>query len=67
MKRYLTIDQLILRWQEKYGILYNRRTLENWRYMPKGPVSVKVQGRRVYRVEDVEAYESSGGIEAEGH
>ena len=34
------------------------RTLERWRWQGQGPRYLKIGGRVVYRVEDVEAYES---------
>ena len=34
------------------------RTLERWRWRHEGPSYVKVGGRIVYRLEDVEAYEA---------
>ena len=33
------------------------RTLERWRFLKTGPYYLKIGGRVVYRVEDVEAYE----------
>lgn len=33
------------------------RTLERWRWQGEGPRFVKLGGRVVYRLEDVEAYE----------
>jgi len=33
------------------------RTLERWRFLKTGPCYLKIGGRVVYRVEDVEAYE----------
>jgi len=35
------------------------RTLERWRWLGLGPVFIKVGGRVVYRLEDVEAYEAA--------
>ena len=35
------------------------RTLERWRWLRQGPTYLKIGGRIVYRVEDIEAYESS--------
>lgn len=34
------------------------RTLERWRWTGEGPAYVKIGGRVVYRIEDVEAYEA---------
>lgn len=33
------------------------RTLERWRWIGAGPKFLKVEGRVIYRLEDVEAYE----------
>ena len=35
------------------------RTLERWRWLKAGPRYLKIGGRVVYRVEDVEAFENS--------
>jgi Helix-turn-helix domain len=35
------------------------RTLERWRFQGTGPQYLKVGGRVVYRLEDVEAYEAA--------
>jgi len=35
------------------------RTLERWRWLKQGPDYLKVGGRIVYRLEDIEAYESA--------
>ena len=34
------------------------RTLERWRWTGQGPQFLKVGGRVVYRIEDIEAYEA---------
>lgn len=34
------------------------RTLERWRWLGQGPRYLKIGGRVVYRVDDVEAYEA---------
>lgn len=34
------------------------RTLERWRYTGQGPRFLKIGGRVVYRIEDIEAYEA---------
>jgi hypothetical protein len=34
------------------------RTLERWRWLGQGPRYIKIGGRVVYRVEDVEAFEA---------
>ena len=33
------------------------RTLERWRWLKEGPNYLKVGGRIIYRLEDIEAYE----------
>ena len=35
------------------------RTLERWRWLKQGPNYLKVGGRIVYRLEDVEAFEAA--------
>ncbi len=35
------------------------RTLERWRWTGEGPAFLKIGGRVVYRIEDVQAYEQS--------
>ncbi len=39
--------------------LLSERTLEAWRSQGKGPRYMKIGGRCVYRLEDVEAYEAA--------
>ena len=34
------------------------RTLERWRWLGEGPRYLKIGGRVVYRLEDIEAYEA---------
>ena len=36
----------------------SQRTLERWRWLGEGPAYLKIGGRVVYRLEDVEAYEA---------
>lgn len=36
------------------------RTLERWRWLGKGPRFLKVGGRVVYRLQDIEAFEAEG-------
>jgi hypothetical protein len=38
--------------------LVSRRTLEQWRWQGKGPKFLKIGGRVVYRLQDVESYEA---------
>jgi hypothetical protein len=35
------------------------RTLERWRWLKQGPDYLKIGGRVVYRIEDVEAFEAA--------
>ena len=45
------------------------RTLERWRWLGEGPPYLKIGGRVVYRMEDIEAYEAQNlrdGTSAEG-
>ncbi|MGB6538633.1 MAG: helix-turn-helix domain-containing protein [Xanthobacteraceae bacterium] len=37
----------------------SHRTLERWRHAARGPAFLKVGGRIVYRIEDIETYEAS--------
>ena len=41
----------------------SHRTLERWRWTGAGPRFLKIGGRVVYRVEEVEAFEAQQGIE----
>ncbi len=50
--RHLNQNQLAERW----GI--SPRTLERWRWVGQGPVHLKLGGRVVYRLQDVEHYEA---------
>jgi hypothetical protein len=38
----------------------HQRTVERWRRMNMGPPFLKIMGRVLYRLEDVETYEASG-------
>lgn len=40
------------------------RTLERWRWLNVGPRYLKIIGRVVYRIEDIEAYETAKMREA---
>ena len=51
--RHLNQDELAQRWN------LSARTLERWRWLKKGPPFLKVGGRVVYRLEDVESYEAA--------
>lgn len=43
----------------------SHRTLERWRWAGCGPRYVKIGGRVLYRLEDIEAYEAEGIREPE--
>jgi len=49
--RHLNQEQLARR------LTLSPRTLERWRWLKQGPAYIKVGGRVVYRVKDIEAYE----------
>ena len=40
------------------------RTLEDWRWRKKGPRYLKIGGRVMYRLEDIEAYETAQARDA---
>jgi hypothetical protein len=50
--RHLSQIELAARWN------ISHRTLERWRWTGEGPQFVKLGGRVVYRLEDVEAHEA---------
>jgi hypothetical protein len=50
--RHLNQIDLSRRWK------LSPRTLERWRWLRQGPRYVKVGGRVIYRLEDVEAFET---------
>lgn len=49
--RHLTQQELAHRWR------ISPRTLERWRWEGEGPTFVKMGGRVVYRIEDIETFE----------
>ena len=51
--RHLNQSELAKRWK------LSARTLERWRWQRKGPRFLKVGGRVVYRLEDIESYETA--------
>jgi hypothetical protein len=51
--RHFNQIQLSRRWS------ISPRTLERWRWLDQGPTYVKIGGRVVYRLEDIEAYEAA--------
>ena len=50
--RHLSQIELAARWT------LSPRTLERWRFTGEGPQFVKLGGRVIYRLEDIEAYEA---------
>ena len=50
--RHLNQVDLARRWS------ISPRTLERWRWLGQGPRYLKIGGRVVYRLDDVEAYEA---------
>jgi predicted site-specific integrase-resolvase len=51
--KHLRQKDLAARWH------VSPRTLERWRWIGTGPAFLKVEGRVIYRLEDVEAYEQA--------
>ena len=51
--RHLSQVELSLRWS------MSPRTLERWRWLGQGPAFLKIGGRVVYRLADIEAYEAA--------
>lgn len=49
----LTQDQVADRW------MISPRTLEQWRWLGKGPKFLKIGARVLYRETDIEAYEAA--------
>jgi hypothetical protein len=49
---HLNQTELSRRWR------LSPRTLERWRWQQQGPAFLKIGGRVVYRLEDIEAFES---------
>jgi predicted site-specific integrase-resolvase len=50
--RHLNQIELAQRWR------ISPRTLERWRWLGQGPQYLKIGGRVVYRLEDVETFEA---------
>jgi hypothetical protein len=50
--RHLHQTHLARRWR------ISPRTLERWRWLGQGPRYLKIGGRVVYRLEDIEAFEA---------
>lgn len=57
-EQFLNQARLATRWQ------ISPRTLERWRWKGQGPAFVKIGGRVVYRLEDIEAYEGGRRCES---
>ena len=47
-------NQLARRWKNM-----SPRTLERWRWLGIGPAYLKIGGRVLYRIEDIEAFEAA--------
>lgn len=62
-KTRFTQKELARRWT------LSHRTLERWRYTGEGPKFIKLGGRVIYRLEDVEAFEVAQmrGMDHESH
>jgi hypothetical protein len=58
---FLNQARLARRWQ------MSPRTLERWRWTGEGPAYFKIGGRVVYRLDDIEAFESSRRCESTSH
>jgi len=52
-RSHLNQSQLARRW------CLSPRTLERWRWLKQGPDYVKVGGRVLYRLDDVESFEAA--------
>ena len=50
--RHLNQVQLARRWS------LSPRTLERWRWLGQGPLYLKIGGRCIYRLDDIEAFEA---------
>ena len=56
--KHLTQIDLARRWR------ISPRTLERWRWLGQGPRYLKIGGRVVYRIVDIEAFEAEKKREA---
>lgn len=59
--RHLNQVELSRRWS------ISPRTLERWRWLGQGPQYLKIGGRVVYRLADIEAYEAAQLHESTSH
>jgi hypothetical protein len=50
----LTPDELVERWKGAVSV----RTLDQWRYLGKGPSSIKIGNKVRYKLADVVAWEN---------
>lgn len=50
-EKFLNQPELARRWK------LSQRTLERWRWLGEGPPYVKIGGRVLYSIEDIEAFE----------
>jgi predicted site-specific integrase-resolvase len=50
--KHLNQAEVAQRWSVSH------RTLERWRWIGQGPRFLKIGGRVIYRIEDIEAYEA---------
>lgn len=50
--RYMRQGELADRWR------ISERTLEKWRHFGRGPSFLKIGGRVMYRLDDIEAFEA---------
>jgi predicted site-specific integrase-resolvase len=59
-KKFLSAQELVDRW----GGAVSSRTLANWRTQGKGPRYVRVGGRIIYAIEEVEAWEKRRSVQS---
>ena len=53
MNTHFNQIELAARWK------ISERTLERWRWLREGPAYLKVGGRVIYRMDDIEAFEAA--------
>lgn len=58
-KIFLDQKELAKRW------LRSHRTLENWRTKGKGPTYIKIGGKVLYRLSDIEEIENKSDVSGE--
>jgi len=63
---YMTTDELVSYLANRYPRAYNKRTINNWRYLGRGPAWFKQAGRVLYKLDDVQAWEAAGGVMQQG-